>query len=79
METDTMELNMNGMELANGGLNLAVGLIGFFFGATKGAAACGALGLMGGPIGAAIGAAVGGVVGGIAEGYALATLDERNK
>ena len=79
MGTNKMELSMNEMEPANGGLDVVVGLIGFFFGASKGAATGGALGLMGGPIGAAIGAAVGGVVGSIAEGYALATLDERNK
>ena len=77
MSTNTMELSMENMELANGGFSPLACVLGTIFGAGKGALAGGALDLAAGPVGAAAGALVGGIVGGAVEGYAMAFIDER--
>ena len=79
MDTNIMELNMNEMEMVNGGSPLVAGIIGAVFGAGKGALAGGTAGMcIGGPAGLVIGAVTGGLVGGAVLGYSAAVLDERN-
>lgn len=60
MNNNTMELNLEEMELIDGGWNWRCAIAGGIFGAVGGA---GLGGIMGGPIGAGIGAVVGGAVG----------------
>ena len=70
MNTNTMELNLNEMELVNGGgvwdhvLGAAEGVAGGFFGGLFGGLA------IAGPGGAAVGSVGGAVVGGVAGGVA---------
>jgi hypothetical protein len=64
MNTNTMELNMNEMEMVNGGSFLSIlkgTALGIVIGATFGGSAAG-------PYGALVGGAAGGVVGGILGG-----------
>ena len=79
MSTNTMELSMENMELANGGFSPLACVLGTIFGAGKGALAGGALGLAAGPVGAAAGALVGGIVGDCSgeEGFEFLVKDSK--
>ena len=73
-----LELNMDEMEMVNGG-GIAAGLIGMVFGAAKGALTGGAAGMcVGGPAGAVIGAVGGAFVWGTVAGCGAYVIDERN-
>ena len=56
MTNDMMELNLNEMEMVNGGWNWAGSIVGGIFGGLGGVG-------LGGSVGVPIGAAVGGVAG----------------
>ena len=84
MNTNTMELNLNEMELVNGGRDLSEKIMGVVkcteFGAAAGAIAGGGIGsvvpVIGTGVGAAVGATVGGVAGGIGAAIKLFFLDD---
>ena len=79
MPAGTMELNMNEMEMVNGG-NLFGCMIAAIVGAGKGALTGGAAGMVvAGPPGAVVGAVVGALAEGTAVAYFTVGMDERNK
>ena len=77
MNTNTMELNMNEMEMINGGdfgmLMIHIGSL-----ASVGAGTGALIGAFtGGPVGTVVGAAIGGVVGGVS-GAVVYALDDKS-
>lgn len=71
MNNNTMELNLNELEMINGGWNWKGFGVGFATGAGYGVFIGGSLGVcVGGGVGGVVGAAIGGVAGGVAMGIA---------
>ena len=67
MNTNTRELNMDEMEMVNGGFSVWGAIAGAIYGGAVGATGGGCVG---GPVGGVIGGVIGGIAGGIVGGTA---------